>query len=266
MIQTVNITSMDDILKLLEEQEYNSELKLNRSVYLYRGLPDVNFKLVTSLERNCGEKKEALEMAILNNFLKYAEIEDPTIKESVWRQMILGRHHGLPTRLLDWSHSPLIGLHFAVTESDLSEMDARDCVVWRIDMNELRAFLPEKYRLPIINKRSVVYTVDLLNAVASTLKQYDDDMQGNSMVVIEPPSIDPRIVNQFSFFSVIPNGMDDIEEFFGKTNNTVRYVIDRKLRWRVRDMLDQLNINERIVYPGLDGLTKWIARHYYVRT
>ena len=45
----------------------------------------------------------------------------------------------------------------------------------------------------------------------------------------------------------------------------MKYVIDRKLRWRVRDMLDQLNMSERIVYPGLDGLSRWIARHYFVK-
>ena len=60
--------------------------------------------------------------------------------------------------------------------------------------------------------------------------------------------------------------MDDIEEFLDRrTNNTVKYVIAAELRWRVRDMLDQLNMSERIVYPGLDGLSKWIARHYFVK-
>ena len=67
-------------------------------------------------------------------------------------------------------------------------------------------------------------------------------------------------------FSVIPMGMTDIEGFLdAHTKNTVKYVIDRNLRWRVRDMLDSLNISERLLYPGLDGLSKWIARHYYVK-
>ena len=48
-------------------------------------------------------------------------------------------------------------------------------------------------------------------------------------------------------------------------DNTVKYVISHRLRWRVRDMLDQLNVSERIMYPGLDGLSKWIARHYFVK-
>ena len=61
-------------------------------------------------------------------------------------------------------------------------------------------------------------------------------------------------------------GMDSVEDFLDRcTSNTVKYVIDKGLRWRIRDMLDQLNVSERIVYPGLDGLSRWIARHYFVK-
>ena len=72
--------------------------------------------------------------------------------------------------------------------------------------------------------------------------------------------------SQFSFFSVIPSDMDDIEEFLWKyTNNTVRFIIKKELRWQARDLLDHLNISERIIYPGLDGLSRWLERHYYVK-
>ena len=57
-----------------------------------------------------------------------------------------------------------------------------------------------------------------------------------------------------------------VEKFLAEnTKNTVKYIIKKELRWRIRDMLDQLNINERTVYPGLDGLSRWLARHYFVR-
>ena len=65
---------------------------------------------------------------------------------------------------------------------------------------------------------------------------------------------------------MIPSKMNDIEQFLdNETDNTTKYVIDKKLKWRIRDMLDQMNINERITCPGLNGLTMWIKRHYYVR-
>ncbi len=266
MIQTVIIDTLEGLLPLLSEQNYNPNIDRNRSSYLYRGIPDSSFELVTSLRLNCKQQAKNIEPSILRNFTKYAAIEEPSIERSVWNQMIVGQHHGLPTRLLDWSYSPLIGLHFSVTEPDLRDMGCHDCAVWRIDMAELHSMLPAKYQVQRRENKSTVFTVDMLIDVAPTLGQYDHDMGNSSMVIIEPPSIDPRIVNQYSFFSVVPSGMDSIEHFLEtNTLHTVKYIIRKEMRWRVRDMLDQLNINERIIYPGLDGLSAWLARYYYVK-
>ena len=266
MIQEIRITTLEELMPLLSEQEYRPELKRNRSGYLYRGMPDSGFRMVTSLSRCCKGLQKTLEPAILNNFAKYAIKEDPTVAESVWHQMITGQHNGLPTRLLDWSHSSLVALHFAMTEDNPAEMEDHDCLVWRIDMNEQIDHLPEKYRLMIGREQTTLFSVDMLTEICPTLEQYDEDMGDHSMAIIEPPSTNPRIVMQYSFFSVIPMGMPDLEAFLdAHTKHTVKYIIDKKLRWRVRDMLDSLNISERIFYPGLEGLSKWIARHYYVR-
>ena len=64
----------------------------------------------------------------------------------------------------------------------------------------------------------------------------------------------------------VPLNLSGIEAFLENyTEDTVRYIISRELCWRIRDMLDQLNVSERTVYPGLDGLSLWLARHYYVK-
>ena len=266
MIREVRISTTEGLLPLLSEQEYRPELGRNRSSFLYRGMPDVSYHMATSLSRCCKGLQKTLEPAILNNFAKYAVREDPTVTQSVWLQMITGQHNGLPTRLLDWTHSSLVALHFAMTEDSLEEMDAHDCVVWRIDMNEQIDHLPEKYRLAIGREQTTLFSVEMLTKITDSLYQYDEDMGDRSMVIIEPPSTNDRIIMQYSFFSVIPMGMKDIEGFLNThTKNTVKYVIDRQLRWRVRDMLDSLNISERLLYPGLEGLSKWIARHYYVK-
>ena len=266
MIQEIRISTPEDLMPLLSEQEYRPELGRNRSSFLYRGMPDSSYRMVTSLSRCCKGLQKTLEPAILNNFAKYALREDPTVTQSVWHQMITGQHNGLPTRLLDWTHSALVALHFAMTEDNLADMDAHDCVVWRIDMNEQINHLPEKYRLSVGRLQSTMFSVEMLGSLARSLDEYDEDMGDHSMVIIEPPSTNNRIIMQYSFFSVIPTKMTDIEKFLDDyTNHTVKYVIDRNLRWRVRDMLDSLNISERLLYPGLDGLSKWIARHYYVK-
>ena len=266
MITTKYIKSIDGVKDLLFEQKRNQDNVRYRSSYFYRGMPDQSFSLTTSLARNCGDKASILEPHLLSNFVKYASIEDPSIEESVWKAMIVGQHHGLPTRLLDWTHSTLVALHFANTEGDLTWLDKRDCVVWRIDARELNEKLPEKYKDVLKSNQTFIFSVKNLASVTNSIAEYDADMAGSAMVTVEPPSIDQRIVNQYSFFTIIPSGIVNLEEYLdAHTSNTVKYVIDRSLRWDLRDILDQLNMNERMIYPGLDGIAKWLARHYYVK-
>ncbi len=266
MYKTIVIDDIFGISHFISEQKYRPDLNRYRSLKIYRGMPNADFKIITSLRRLCKDKRMQLEPAILSNFTKYAALEDPSIETSVWRQMILGQHHGLPTRLLDWSFSSLTSLHFAMSEHNLEEMDKHDAVVWRIDVDELHSLLPEKYQEIMRKEQTTVFSLKMLQEACEGPKEYDEDMQGKAMVIVEPPSIEQRIINQYSFFSIIPIEMEDVETFLSEyTKSSVRFIIRKELRWQVRDLLDQLNISERIVYPGLDGLSEWLARHYYVK-
>lgn len=266
MIIVQEIKEFQKVWDIISAQTYNSGIDRYRSSFLYRGLPNISFHLKTSLMRNCKHKGSGLEKAILRNFTKYASIEEPDLVDSVWRQLIIGQHHGLPTRLLDWTYSPLTALHFATSGEPFSEIEKNDCVVWAIDIDEINNLLPIDYRNKLQEEWSYLFTVEMLDEVVQCLDKYDDDMKSDSMILVEPPSIDQRIINQYSYFSIIPKEMDNIELFLNlKTEHTIKYIIDRSLKWRIRDMLDQLNVNERIVYPGLDGLSSWIKRHYYVK-
>ncbi len=266
MITVKYLKTLDDVKDLLFEQERNEEIGRLRSNYYYRGMPNASFDLSTSLMRNCGKKAEFLEKPILDYFIKYVSIEDPTIAESIWKAMIVGQHHGLPTRLLDWSRSTLVALHFATTENNLEKLDKRDGVVWRVDSSELNSKLPAKYQDVLTRENTKIFSVDLLSSVVDNIKEYDEDMGKKSMVTIEPHSIDQRIVNQYAFFSIIPSGIKNIEKYLDdNTEHTVKYVIDKSIRWDLRDILDQMNMNERMIYPGTDGIAKWVARHFYVK-
>ncbi len=266
MYQTIELDTLESVMQIVTEQEYNEQKQRHRSPFIYRGLPKSYYNLSTSLQRNCKHLSSQLESSILRNFTKYAITEDSTLNSSVWKQMILGQHHGLPTRLLDWTYSPLTALHFATTENNLDKMEQHDCVIWKINIEEIHKLLPKKYFDKLDEENAGIFTVEMLNKIVDSTAKYDRDMKDSAMIIIEPPSIDPRIINQYSYFSIIPSGMTDIEKFLNdNTENTVKYVIKKELRWRIRDMLDQLNINERIVYPGLDGLSQWLTRHYYVK-
>ncbi len=270
MITVRHITKIDELGPIIFDQTLEKDLHRFRSGSLYKGLNNEKWELTTSLYRNCGTKKNELESIILRSFTKYASFEDPQLKNSVWRQLIIGQHHGLPTRMLDWTYSPLIGLHFA-TSVEPEKLGIRNAVLWKIDADELNAKLPDKYRRVLAQDKAHMFTVEMLQRCTGSLTEYDLDMQDHAMVLMEPPSIDQRIINQYANFAIIPreierpDGTRTIEQYLNdNTENTVKYIIDKSLIWRIRDMLDQMNVNERITYPGLDGLSQWLKRHYYV--
>ena len=76
MIQEIRIDTLEELMPLLSEQDYRPEIDRNRSSFLYRGVPDSSYRMVTSLSRCCKQLQKTLEPAILNNFAKYAVRED----------------------------------------------------------------------------------------------------------------------------------------------------------------------------------------------
>jgi hypothetical protein len=84
-----------------------------------------------------------------------------------------------------------------------------------------------------------------------------------TLLFLEPPSFDPRIINQFGLFSMMskPNG-NLLDWLVAHPNVYRRIIIPAKLKLEIRDKLDQSNITERVLFPGLDGLSEWLSRHY----
>lgn len=165
-VKEVKLSTIEEALTTPTTAEFNDALKRNRSAFLFRGLPNVSYKLTTSLRWNCKGKAGELEPSILRNFSKYAASTSPL--NSCWEQMVIGQHHGLPTRLMDWTYSPLAALHFATSREDITGMNQHDAVVWAIDITEMNTLLPAKYQKVLNDERAYLFTIDMLDRVQKT--------------------------------------------------------------------------------------------------
>jgi len=289
---------LNDLLFLDSWDETNG----HRPLKLFRGVPDVNMKLLTSLQRlvmdGDGRRAVSLEAArrleegMVESFKKYAYgMANLGPSPTLWEWLALAQHHGLPTRLLDWTKSPYVALHFATCKAALMDSDA---VVWVIDpfrfSMEFEVFQDYNNWRKNTGRRRCggVFSTGELEGLYRwrTAKDKfqtpsDFDELGLPFIFIEPPSLSTRVVNQWGCFQLLRSGecaedvlcsmkprfQEDINEDLevSEAHHTHVYrkiVIPAHLKREVRDKLDAIGFTERTLFPGLDGLCDFLRRYY----
>jgi hypothetical protein len=261
-VQETRAESWLHLQELLFEEGWNDELGRFRSDLLYRGEGRAANELTTSLQRLGGSYAQ-LERHLLRNFRKYAH-RDAVQKETVWDWLALAKHHGLPTRLLDWSHSPYVALHFCTVNRLLYDEDA---AVWLVDYVRAAEHLPGPLRGVLRDEGSNSFTAEMLVRAADSLAELDRLAEDEDFAVFyEPPSLDDRIVNQFAVFSLMSGAEVRLDRWLDSRPDLARrVVVPAELKWEVRDKLDQANLTERVLFPGLDGIAAWLTRQYSPR-
>jgi FRG domain len=240
-----------------------------RSSFVFRGMSNAAWPLMTSLER-LGTPPQRVEQAALRAFGRYAPVGTVSL-ESEWDRLAVAQHNGLPTRVLDWTASPLVTAHFATVEKEYSRgPKAADGVIWCVDADKVRDnLLPQGMRNDLYAAQAYVYNVPLLDSLYPKLTIFDDPdrYSGDLMIFFEPPSIDARIQNQFGILSAMNGLAKSHDAYLRKCSQADpklvrRIIIEQDAKAEIRDMLDQNNITERMLFPGLPGLCDWLRRYY----
>jgi hypothetical protein len=183
-----------------------------------------------------GKTVEKIEEEMLRHFERAVAAYQASPSASRWELCALAQHHGMATRLLDWTHNPLAALWFAL-EKPASSVDG-SAVVW--------VFCPEEADV-------ITASAHFPNAISSI--QY-----------WKPRHISPRIRAQGGVFTVHPVkdsiSVQSLQEAQEHRSKLKKILIRRSSFAAIRYHLDRCGINAAAIYPELDGLARHIEWLY----
>lgn len=215
----------------------------------FRGQGRADWKLTPGLAR---EDKLDAELTIIKRFKQsaapYLTYRPHAGLEGEWEWIFLMQHHRAPTRLLDWTESPIVALYFAVQED---KHDDTAAAVWCIDPIALNKMAGHNrgFELDIlafgIDKSLDEYLPEKVNArVAKALP-----------VAAIGPRNSPRMAAQAGTFTVIHAEAIAIEEV-GDYSHVWRFVIPSDAKAQLREELKLIGISEHSLFPDLDRVAK----------
>jgi hypothetical protein len=264
-ITEYEIRSLGAFIDLVTPSEPDTIPGRRRDLGVYRGASKAHAPLLTTLDRLGGVRpphtKADLEEHVLRNYIRYARVHATRGPANDWEELFAAQHHGVPTRLLDWSYSPLVATFFATRPFETH--DEQDRAVWRLDWQAVhRAFrFPPVSLLP-----SDLESVFENGGHTSPWELFARDPEASVFAcLVEPPSLDQRIVSQAAVFTISTDKRRSFDDFLmshGLGASLIRYVIPAECVSLFRDQLDLVGIDERRLFPDLDGIGAAIRRYY----
>ena len=195
--------------------------------FIYRGEDNSKYKLRPKVGRyDLGTESEGeeLEDHVLKEFSRRSVPYVRRAPENNLEWMALAQHHGLATRLLDWTSNLFVATHFAV-HNYLGDYDR------------------------------VIYALDVVNF--EMLDEEDDPFASKRVALYEPAHISPRVSAQMGIFTLHPYPMrpfvhPKLERWIIKSDCVIKMAIT----------LDRLGFNRSSLFPGLDGLATHLNGNY----
>ncbi|HYD94990.1 MAG TPA: FRG domain-containing protein [Noviherbaspirillum sp.] len=235
----VTIESIGDLAREVQALSSSSQK------WLFRGQADARWPLAPSVQRGYSAQQERF---LTNEFRVRARSRyfSCPVSNDYPGWLALMQHYGLPTRLLDWTYSPLIAAFFAVHPDYIADAPAeRDACIWALDarsLNESQGFEP------------LIFPLDASSYEPLIVPAFKNRKELNTVGVAMAIEHDPRIQLQQGAFSIHSsrtpiNAMDGADRWLRK------FIITGGDIMKLFQELTLLGIRKYTLFPDLSALT-----------
>lgn len=229
-----NLTMADSDIAHRVKREWAKFLRWtstrNTVNWMFRGQSNTDWPLIPKIGRSESHRERYninSEWTMLDTFRKsaIAHLHGTHLPSSSLQWMVLAQHHGLPTRLLDWTKSPFIAAYFALQNED----PRSDAAVYAIDVRWQLLFDTDQidpFAIPVVSK-------------------------------ISPSIVSDRIIAQRGIFTIHPQPDMPLTPPTGKRFS--KYIFPRDLKKEIKTKLVNIGINWHTLFLNLDGLADHIT-------
>lgn len=237
-VKTIN--SVQDLLVLLAEDNAGY-----RGSVWYRGHGEFDWGLTPGYYRLANPPPES---TLIKRFKQSAAMLIEKSPKNSFDWLFLMQHYGVPTRLLDWTESPLAALYFAVADHD--SHTGEDAALWSMRPSELNKNagindVAEEFFVPSFEDDELQnYSVEILKQNARTkLKPLASIATRNN----------PRIQAQLGVFTIHHNDRISIDQV-GDFSHVIKYRIPEANKKQIADQLTILGFTKFQLFPELSSI------------
>ena len=200
------------------------------SVFLFRGQPCYEQLLPKIARRNPLLDTSLIELIMIAELRRNGDRFFSQSQMTELDILAIAQHHGMATRLLDWSTNPLVALWFACNNQDA--------------------------------RSGHLYIYKAAKSIVISQGEQTELFNQQSTKIFKPNLSNSRVIAQSGWFSLHPhqgvNGVRGLDDDIAHFTSIYHMEIPESEKTSIMSTLNILGINHSSLFPDLDGLCKYI--------